>query len=122
MTQTNLNMVRARVYSFDILITNTATGAVENLTNGSLIFTAKWLETDADAAAVFQLVLGAGITILSAADGTANITIPASATNIAAVPYNTINLFYDLKYTDSASAAFTVLAGNLNIAPNVTRT
>ena|SRR6185369_720657 len=123
MTQTNLNMVRARVYSFDILITNSATGAVENLTNGSLYFTAKWQETDTDLAAVFQLhTPSSGVTILSAAAGTANVTIPASATDIAAIPYNTVNLFYDIKYTDASGAAFTVLSGNLNIAPNVTRT
>ncbi len=121
MNFTNLNMVRGNTYSFDILVTNTGTGAVENLTNGTLSFTAKWLETDADLAAVFQLAIGSGITLITAAAGTANVTIPESATDIAAIPYNTVNLYYDLKYTSSAAEVFTVLWGNLNITPNITR-
>ena len=117
----NLQMVRASTFSADIAITQDSTGAAVNLTNGTLLFTCKWAYTDTDAAAIFTLSSPAsGITILSASEGTANITIPASATST--LPYDTVYLYYDLKFTDASSFPWIVMRGILTVNPNVTRT
>ncbi len=108
-------MVKSNVFSFDFTVTKSSDGLPENLTNGSLKMTAKWDYTDLDANAVFQV----NATILSAVNGTANITVPISAT--ATLPYIVNNLAYDVLYTSSSGEQFTVLYGNLQILPPVTR-
>ncbi len=120
MISTPIEMVRVNTFSFDVEITENSTPV--NLTGGTLYFTAKWSPLDADASAVFQLTSSpaAGITVLSATNGTANITIPKSATT--ALPYHDTLLDYDLKFVDSISQAFTVMRGKLNVLYNVTRT
>ncbi len=115
----NLQMVRGNAFPFDVEIT--LNGEPVNLTNCTLTFTAKFAYTDADASAVFKLTStpATGITILSAVNGTANITIPATATS--ALTYNDINLVYDLRLVDASSIPFVVMRGNLFVEPNVTR-
>ncbi len=120
MISTPLEMVRVNTFSFDVVITENSEPI--NLTGGTLYFTAKWTPLDADASAVFQLTSSpaAGITVLSAVNGTANITIPKTATST--LPYHDTLLDYDLKFIDSSTLAFTVLRGKLNVLYNVTRT
>lgn len=118
---TNLQMVRASTESFNFQIRDKSTGDPTNLTGGTLVFTAKWNFTDSDAAAVFQLSTPAsGITIISAVNGTANVTIPDTAT--AALPYDVVYLDYDMKFTDGSGFPWTVMRGTLKVSPNVTRT
>lgn len=112
-------MVRVNTFSFDVAITENESPV--NLTGGVLYFTAKWSPLDTDAQAVFQLFSpAAGITILSASGGTANITIPKTAT--ATLPYHDTLLDYDLKFVDASTQAFTVMRGKLNVLTNITRT
>lgn len=118
MVITNLNMVRGSTLSFDFSVTNTATGLAENLTGGTLKFTAKWDFTDVDGSAVFQKTIGSGITVTNAAGGLANVTIAASDTT--SLPATIVNLNYDLKYTDASSNVWPILYGLLTIVPNVT--
>ncbi len=120
MISTPIEMVRVNTFSFDIAITENTSPV--NLTGGTLYFTAKWSPLDADASAVFQLTStpAAGITVLSASGGTANITIPKTATST--LPYHDTLLDYDLKFIDASSQAFTVMRGKLNVLYNITRT
>lgn len=117
----NLQMVRASTFSFDIAVTQDSTGEPVNLTNGTLRFTCKWAYTDPDADAIFTLSTPAsGIVIISAAGGTANVTIPSTATS--ALPYDTVYLYYDLKFTDASDFPWITMRGILTVNPNVTRT
>lgn len=117
----NLQMVRASTFSFDIAVTQESTGEPVNLTNGSLQFTCKWAYTDADVDAIFTLTTPAsGIVVLSASGGTANVTIPSSVTS--SLPYDTVYLYYDIKFIDASSFPWTVMRGILTVDPNVTRT
>lgn len=119
MISTPIEMVRVNTFSFDISITENESPV--NLTGGILYFTAKWSPLDADAQAVFQLSSpSSGITLISASGGTANITIPKTATT--SLPYHDTLLDYDLKFVDAASQAFTVMRGKLNVLYNITRT
>ncbi len=120
MNQVNLSLVRGSTFSFDVIITNSGTGLPENLTNGTLKFTAKWDLIDADGSAVFQKTIGSGITVTNASQGQANIVI--SPTDTSTLPFNIVNLNYDLKYTDASGNIFITLLGLLNITPNVTQT
>lgn len=120
MNQVTLSMIRGSTFSFDVAISNSGTGLPENLTNGTLKFTAKWDLIDSDASAVFQKSIGSGITITNASQGQVNIVI--SPTDTSTLPFNTVNLNYDLKYTDSIGNIFTTLLGLINITSNVTQT
>jgi hypothetical protein len=118
--QTNLDMVRGNTFSFDILIEENDVPV--NLTGGSLKMMAKWSPLDADASAVFtKSSPSTGITVLSAVGGTANITIAPTDTNIAAIPYHDVNLYYDIRFTDGSGNVFTVMRGNLLVQYIITR-
>lgn len=124
MNNTNLSTVRGDTFPFDIRVINTSTGEPENLTGGSLTMTAKWSytqePTDDDITGyVFQVSSpSSGIVFISPSAGTANVTIPSSAT--AGLPFNEVNLVYDIQFIDAALNRFTVMRGILNVVPPVT--
>ncbi len=119
MNATDLTMFRENTFSFDIAVTQN--GAAVDLTGGTLRMIAKYSVLDADADAVFDKSSpSTGITFLSAAGGTANITIASSDTT--ALPYDTVPLVYDVKFVDSTANVYQVLYGNLVVLANVTRT
>lgn len=118
MISTPLEMVRINTFSFDVSCTENEEAI--NLTGGTLYFTAKWSPLDADASAVFQLSSpSSGITILSAANGTANVTVPKTATTT--LPYHDTLLYYDLRFLDASSQFFTLMRGTLSVLVNITR-
>lgn len=119
MISTPIEMVRVSELSFDILATDNMIPI--DLTGGTLYFTAKWAPTDADASAVFQLSSpSSGITFINAGSGTANITIPKTATST--LQYHNTDLYWDLKFINAASHPFTLMRGIITVLVNITRT
>lgn len=117
----NLRMIRANDYSFNIQVV--LNGNPVNCTGGTLRMSAKWKPTDTDVNEVFSVETPSmGISFIDITQGTATVTIARSLTNVAAIPYHKIDLFYDIQYTDSAGHVFTVMYGLLTILPNISQT
>ena len=82
----------------------------------AIYMTCKRYKNDADAAALFELLLGAGITITDAPNGKFTIVIPKAATGSppCEVPY-----FYDV-VIELNGARQTVMSGTLTLRENIT--
>ena len=96
-----------------------ADGSPFDLTDYEVYFTAKRLLTDADPG-VFQLTVGAGVTVTDAAGGLATIQPRRGDTNTLT---EDVRLFYDVQLSQEASPdqTFTVDSGTLVITRDVTR-
>lgn len=111
----NLTTYRDRTFTFNVAVTQS--GAAYNLTGATLRMTAKYNYTDSDAQAVFALTSGTGITVTNAAAGLATVTISPSKT--LTLPFNQVNLVYDIQVTDAGGNVWTVVDGILYVLPNV---
>lgn len=111
-----LYMIRGdvREWSFAVKDENNAAISIAGATG---FFTGKLNVADLDSAAVFQLTVGAGITIDAGVGGTGSVKL--SAINTALVPDVRTTLFFDLQFTVSGNV-YTVARGNLIIDPDVT--
>lgn len=118
-----LTLRRGDTTGWDLAVVDTA-GAPFNLAGCTLYFTAKRLLTDADAAAVFQLTNGAGITITDAAGGLARITPRRADTSSLT---EDVRLFVDVQISRGTDETYTVWPvaddwpGELIITRDVTR-
>lgn len=120
MSRQNFEMVRGNDFAFNVAIT--LAGAPYNITTSSLRFIAKSDYSDADIAAIINLTVGSGITILNGPAGSAQIIIPRSNTVVASIPTNyTIDLFYELQ-VNNGGTTLTPLHGILTIIPSVSQT
>jgi hypothetical protein len=99
----------------------TLSGVAQNIAGWSFTFTAKRSLRDADAAAVFQLTLGSGLTITDAPGGALQAIIQPSHTTATLNPYDRVELQADLKAVDAAGNPYTLLSGTLTVLPAVTR-
>ncbi len=89
-----------------------------NITGATGIwFTAKSSSLDTDAQALIQKTLGAGVTIVSAAAGTATVTINAADT----VAIEPSTLVWDAQIRDAAGKVRTAASGTLKVIADVTR-
>lgn len=113
-----LTMYRGDTPQWALAVTDAA-GAPFDLTGYDLYFTAKRLITDADPG-VFQLAVGAGITVTNAAGGLATIQ-PRRADTSALT--DDARLFYDVQLSQAGAPdqTFTVDRGELVITRDVTR-
>jgi hypothetical protein len=111
-----LSMYRGDTVTFDAVAT-TAAGAVQSLTGCSIWFTAKKAKGDADAAAICQLTIGSGITIVSAAGGTFTVVIPKTATE--GLTRDT-TLYYDVQVVDATGLVYTCDSGTIAVTTDVT--
>ena len=113
MADTVLRMVRGETK----IVTGTIEqdGAALDITGASIAFSVKWAYTDA--ANIFQLTVGSGITVNSAPAGTVTITIAAS--NTSTLPLSTVNLKYDIQLTEAGGNVYVVARGDLVVEPNV---
>lgn len=94
-------------------------GSAFNLTSCTLKLTAKYNYEDSDASAVFQLSSpSSGITIVTAASGTAKFTISPSNTSL--LPLRKVDLVYDIQLKDSSNNIYTIAYGKITVVPNVT--
>lgn len=117
----NLKMIRANDYSFNIQVV--LNGNALNCLGGILRMTAKWLATDTDGNEVFSVFSPSnGIAWINQSQGTATITIASGLTNTNAIPFNRIDLPYDIEFTDTNGKRFTVAYGTLTILPNISQT
>ena len=122
----NLKMVRGDDFSYNIQVLNN--GSAQSLTSSTLRMTAKWLPTDVDASAVFSINSpSSGITITSAAGGLATVTVANTLTNVSAIPFHPVNLYYDTRVTGNSVSGTpgtinTIMYGQLTIVPDITRT
>ena len=111
------SMVRGDTKYINIPVTQ-PNGTAYNLTGCSLWFTVKRHVGDVDALAVFQLTIGSGIAILSAAGGTAQVTITPALT--ASLVGNPDRLVYDVQLKSSTNEVFTIEQGTLTVKAGVT--
>ena len=117
----NLRMVRADDFLFNIQVI--LNGQPLNCNGGTLRMTVKWAVTDLDANEIFSLTSpSGGITWINQTLGTASILIPSADTNITAIPYHTVNLPYDIRFTDLTGKIKTVMSGTLTVVPNTSQT
>jgi hypothetical protein len=117
----NLKMIRANDYSFNIQVI--MNGNAVNLTGGTLRMSCKWRATDPDSAEIFSVTSPSnGISFISAASGTATVTIANALTNTNAIPFHRIDPVYDIQFTNSAGQRYTVMYGTLTILPNISET
>lgn len=116
----NLTIYRNDDASFDITVTQN--GTVQNITGWSFRMTAKWRYSDLDAAAVFTLTVGSGITLTTPASGIATVTIGRALTST--LPPHRVDLVYDIQTNASASTgtANTIMSGTLTVLPDVSIT
>lgn len=112
-----LSMYRGDDRQFNLAFTKN--GSPYNLTGGSMWITAKLKVSDADSAAQFQKKIGSGITIVSAVDGTATLTVSASDTDDMSDEQT--ELFCDVQIKDSTGNIVTPTAFKLIVNPEITR-
>jgi hypothetical protein len=113
---TTLEIVRGDTVA--ITITVTLAGVAVDLTGASVWFTAKRHLTDADASAVFQLTVGAGIVLTNAAGGVATATIlPAHTSGLTG---ESTRLHFDVQVKPAAGTVHTVARGALVVRADVT--
>jgi len=113
----NFQMVRMDDYVFEATVILDSLPV--NLTDSTLIFTAKWSVKDLDSAAVFQLTSGTPqLTITNALLGQYRVDIPSSATSL--VPLNKTELVYDIQMLTPVGKRKTIQRGILIVVPDVT--
>ena len=93
-------------------------GSPLDISTGTLFFTAKSTARYTDAEAVFQKTTGDGIAITNGPLGLATVTLAASDTADAYAPqwYK-----WDLQFVSSGGIPTTLLAGDLLLRPDITR-
>lgn len=111
---TELSMTRGDSATFTSVVTRS--GAAVNLTAGTVWFTAKYRASDADAAAVFQKLTGAGVT----GDAGGTVTVTLSPADTAGLPAYPTTLVWDLQLRESDGRITTVDMGTLTVAGDVT--
>lgn len=111
-------MYRGDTVTLNIVVS--ASGAVFPLTGCQMWFTAKWTYADPDISAIFQKIIGSGITITNPILGMATVVI--SPTDTSGLPPSKILLVWDCQVEDASGNVFTVASGNLIITPDVTIT
>lgn len=95
-----------------------AAGAALNITDASIWFTAKRSRSDADADAVFQLTIGAGITVTNAVGGLATAEVTPGHTDDITI---WTLLYYDIQIKDSTGKTYTVEEGTIAVIPDTTQ-
>lgn len=117
----DLEMVRGDKRDFSITVTQD--GGALNLDGRTLWFTAKRKYSDPDARAIFQKSSAdppGGITITSAAEGKAEMTVEAKDTSGLSVYERTV-LVCDLQVVDTSGNPCTPAWGQFAVLPEVTR-
>jgi len=124
----NRKMTRGDTYAFDHFAKkpDPTTGILVpvDLTGGRAWFTAKRSITDVDVNAIVKVstvaddVFGLGITVINAAGGQIRVTIPAASTKV--LPFNPVDLLYDIQVAESGGATTTSQSGVLTVSPDVT--
>ena len=89
-----------------------------NLTGAQLWFTAKRSHHHSDAEAIIRKTIGAGITVVDAAAGRADVKVDAADT--AGLPADQLQLVWDCQLKDASGQVSTVDSGRLVIVPDVT--
>jgi hypothetical protein len=124
---TNITVIRGDTLDWGMLTSNNASSNITALRNGAVInltgvngikLTAKYSYDDADVAAVFSKTIGAGITVVVAANGTFTATVAASDT--ASLPPVQLDLVYNIQVTDASNVVTTIMSGILTVLPDVT--
>jgi hypothetical protein len=95
-----------------------ANGDPLDITTGTLFFTAKSTARYSDADAIFQKESGSGISVVNGPLGLATVTLGPSDTSGAYAPqwYK-----WDLQYVTTGGVPATLLAGDLLLKPDITR-
>ncbi len=105
--------------TLDINFTFTKAGVAYSLTGAAIKLTAKRNTNDADSAAVFQLAIGSGITVMNAAGGLA--TARVSPSHTSGIVGESVKLYFDVQIIDSLSAVYTAAKGTLVVLADSTR-
>jgi hypothetical protein len=113
MQQQQLTMFRGNTMVFDFAVT--LGGNPVDLTGADIWFTAKTSPAASDV--VFQKVVGQGITVADAANGTGLIELVPSDTH--GLGARTVQLYFDLE-VEIAGAVYTVSVGRLVVEPDLT--
>lgn len=118
MNNAPLKIVRGETLVLEVPVVKDA--APFDLTNCLLFFTlrAQLVPSDPnDAAALLRKDIGAGITIINAAAGMAQVTL--SPTDTESLPVD-VDLFYDIKLKQAAGAMTDIARGIIQVAEQVT--
>ena len=112
-----IKMWRGDDQQISIAVTDDA-DAPQDITGWDLWLTGKTAKTDLDAAAVFQLTIGSGITVVSAAGGTA----PALLANddTSGLSDDSTVLYVDLQAKDGSGDIHTLQAGLITVYADIT--
>lgn len=118
-TRKNLEIYRGDTVT--LTCTAKSNGTAINLTSGTARMTVKYSPYDADADAVFSVYSPSnGIVLTTPASGIFTVTLaPALTTSL---PAHRLDLFYDLRFTTSSGAVYTLAAGQFTILPNISIT
>lgn len=115
---TVLSAIRGDDETYELTIKD-RNGIPINLAGCLLWFTVKRDESETDAQAVTQKTIGAGITVVNAAIGRADVRLAAA--NTAGLVGKRVQLVWDCQIKDAAGLVSTVDSGVLLVDADVTR-
>jgi len=115
---TVLSAIRGDDETYELTITDRNDVPI-NLTGCLLWFTVKRDESETDAQALAQKMIGAGITVVNAATGRADVRLAAADT--ASLSGKRAKLVWDCQIKDAAGLVSTVDSGALLVDADVTR-